>query len=78
LKILKINSIKYFEKIVPKACKCGSCYPICTLNANWFVIKKVEKKFDKKFVVRLRAHPLLYRGVNLGYGTKTQREQKQG
>ncbi len=30
------------------------------------VVKKTRDKFHHKFVVGLRAHPLLYMGVNLG------------
>jgi hypothetical protein len=46
-------------------------------NANWFaiVVKEAKNKFDKNFTTGKKAHhPLLYKGVNLGYGTKTQRE----
>jgi hypothetical protein len=47
-------------------------------NANWFaiVIKKIGNRFHRNFTVGLRAHPLLYRGVNLGYGIQFQREAR--
>jgi hypothetical protein len=47
-------------------------------NANWFanVIKETRDRFHRNFIVGLRAHPLLYKEVNLGYGIETQREAK--
>ncbi len=43
-------------------------------NANWSTttIKEVGDRFHRNFATKLKAHPLLYRRVNLGYGTKTQ------
>jgi hypothetical protein len=39
-------------------------------NANWFAItvKETRNRFHRNFATKLKAHPLLYRGVNLGYG----------
>jgi hypothetical protein len=45
-------------------------------NVNWSTNAIKGNKFHRNFVVRLRAHPLLYREVNLGYGIETQREAK--
>ncbi len=47
-------------------------------NANWFatIVKETKNRFHKNFAARLKAHPLLYRKVNLGYGTKVQWEAK--
>jgi hypothetical protein len=49
-----------------------------TFNANWSIsiIKEAGNKFHRNFTIGLKAHPLLYRRVNLGYWTKTQREAK--
>jgi hypothetical protein len=49
-----------------------------TFNANWFVavVKEAGNRFHKKFTIKLGGHLLLYRGVNLGYGTQIQREAK--
>jgi hypothetical protein len=45
-------------------------------NANWSatVIKKIGNRFHNNFTVGLKAHPLLYKGANLGYGIQIQRE----
>jgi hypothetical protein len=46
--------------------------------STWSIatIRKSKDRFHQKFVIGLKVHPLLYRGVNLGISTRTQREAK--
>jgi hypothetical protein len=50
------------------------------LRQNWSTttIKEVGDIFHKNFITKLKAHPLLYKRVNLGYGKKLNGRQKQG
>ncbi len=45
-------------------------------NANQFavVVKETKNRFHKNFATGKAHHPLLYKGVDLGYGIETQRE----
>ncbi len=49
-----------------------------TFNANWFVVvvKKTGNRSHRNFTIKLGGHLLLYKGVNLGYGTQIQREAR--
>jgi hypothetical protein len=41
------------------------------------VVRNTRDKFHRNFVTSLRAHPLLFKGVNLGISTTTQRKTRE-
>ncbi len=45
---------------------------------TWFAntIKEVKNKFHNNFVIGLKIHPLLYKGINLGFTTSNQKKAR--
>jgi hypothetical protein len=40
------------------------------------LLKKTRDRFHRNFIARLRAHPKVYKRVDLNYGTKIQKEAR--